>query len=336
MILVRTPFRLSLGGGSTDLPAYYQEYGGFIFAVTINLYMYLGVNRPPTDNKIRLKYSESEEVDNLMQLKHNLARAALQRTGIVKQVEICSMADVNGGTGLGSSASYLVSLLNALHALKGENISRWQLAEEAFEIATEDLGLPDGKQDFYLAAFGNFCVLDIGKDGKVTVLPARISRATQEEFEKKTLLFNTNIRRSSVEVLKEQQDDVKAKKSDKIEMKHKTKEIGKQILAAFESGDLDSFGRMMDEHWNLKKNMSNRMSNSDIDNIYEEAKKLGVLGGKIIGAGGGGFFLTYCQDGSQTAVRDFFSSKGFLEVPYRVDASGTQILTNRSRLINTI
>jgi len=187
-----------------------------------------------------------------------------------------------------------------------------------------------------LAAFGNFCVLDIAKDGRVTVLPAKITRATQEEFEKKTLLFNTNIRRSSVDVLKEQQDDVRAKKIDKIEMKHKTKEIGKQILTAFESGDLDSFGRLMDEHWNLKKNMSDRISNSEIDKMYEEAKKIGVIGGKIIGAGGGGFFLAYCKDGSQTAVRNYFTSKGFLEVPYRVDSSGTQILSNRSRLTNTI
>ncbi len=220
--------------------------------------------------------------------------------------------------------------------MKGENISRWQLAEEAFEIATEDLGLPDGKQDFYLAAFGNFCVLDISKDGKVTVLPAKITRATQEEFEKKTLLFNTNVRRSSVDILKEQQNDVRANKIDKIEMKHKTKEIGKRILTAFESGDLDSFGRLMDEHWNLKRGMSNKMSSEGMDEIYEKAKKLGVLGGKIIGAGGGGFFLVYCQDGSQTAVRNLFTGQGFLEVPYRVDSSGTQVLTNRSRLNNTI
>jgi len=336
MILVRTPFRLSLGGGSTDLPAYYQEHGGFIFAVTINLYMYLGLNRPPTDELIRLKYSESEEVEKIIDLKHNLARAALQRTGIAKQIEISSMADVSGGTGLGSSASYLVSILNGLHALKGENVSRWQLAEEAFEIATEDLGLPDGKQDFYLAAFGNFCVLDIAKNGEVTVLPAKITRATQEEFEKKTLLFNTNISRSSVNVLKEQQDDLRANKINKVDLKHKTKEIGEKILTAFESGDLDSFGRLMDEHWNLKRQMSNKMSTDGIDEVYLEAKKLGVLGGKIIGAGGGGFFLVYCTDGSQTAVRELFKQKGFNEIDYKVDSSGTQVIVNKSRLTNTI
>lgn len=336
MIVTRTPFRISLGGGSTDLPAYYEQYGGFIFAVTINLYMYLGLNRPPTDNLIRLKYSDSEEVENLMDLKHNLARAALQRTGIVKQVEISSMADVISGTGLGSSASYLVGLLNGLHILKGENVSRWQLAEEAFEIATEDLGLPDGKQDFYLAAFGNFCVLDIAPNGKVTVVPAKISRAIQEEFEKKTLLFNTNIRRSSVDVLKEQQYDLRANKIDKVELKHKTKETGKKILSAFESGDLDSFGRLMDEHWNLKRGMSAKMSNTNIDEIYEKAKKLGVLGGKLIGAGGGGFFLVYCQDGAQTAVRALFAENGYNEIAYRVDSSGTQVMINRHRHTNTI
>jgi D-glycero-alpha-D-manno-heptose-7-phosphate kinase len=336
MILTRTPFRLCLGGGSTDLPAYYEQYGGFIFAVTINLYMYLGVNRPPTDEMIRLHYSESENVSNIMDLKHNLARAALQRTGIVKQIEIASMADVGGGTGLGSSASYLIGLLNSLHTLKGENVSRLQLAEEAFEIATEDLGLPDGKQDFYLAAFGNFCVLDIAKDGRVSLLPAKITRATQEEFERNTLLFNTNVRRSSVDVLQEQQDDIKSNKMDKIEMKHKTKEIGKKVLDSFERGDLDSFGRLMDEHWNLKRQMSNRMSNSDFDEIYEQAKKLGVLGGKIIGAGGGGFFLVYCQDGSQSAVRELFERNNFKEVNYKVDSSGAQVLVNRSRMTNTI
>src|SRR3989338_3478695 len=147
MILTRTPFRLPLGGGSTDLPAYYEKHGGFIFAVSINLYMYVGVNRPPVDDLIRLKYRESEEVENINDIKHILAKAALKRTGIGKMIEISSKADVSDGTGMGSSASYLVGLLSALHALKGENMSRRHLAEEAFNIATHDLELPDGKQD---------------------------------------------------------------------------------------------------------------------------------------------------------------------------------------------
>src|SRR3989344_8693582 len=182
IIFSRTPFRIPLGGGSTDLAAYFEKHGGFIFGVTVNLYMYLGINRPPGDDLIRLKYRESEEVEQLSELKHKLAKAALARTGVTNMIEISSMADVSDGTGLGSSGSYLVGLLNSLHTLKGEKITRCQLAEEAFLIAPEDAGLPDGKQDFYLASFGNFCVLDIAQDGTVTVRNANISRATQRDF----------------------------------------------------------------------------------------------------------------------------------------------------------
>ena len=336
MIFTRTPFRLPLGGGSTDLPAYYEKHGGFIFSVAINLYMYLGLNRPPGDDLIRLKYRDSEEVERLTDLKHNIARAALQRTGIAKMVEISSMADVSDGTGLGSSASYLVGLLNALHALKGENTSRQHLAEEAFVIAPEDLGLPDGKQDFYLAAFGNFCVLNIHQNGKVDVSPAHISRATQQEFEKRNLLFYTGVRRSSVDILKEQQTNIRENKIDAIELKHQIKRIGYDILSTFETGNLDRFGELLDEHWQLKRQMSQKMSNDLFDNIYEQVKHSGALGGKIVGAGGGGFFLVYCQDGSQTGVRKVFAEAGMREIEYRVDAGGTQVLLNRHRSLNTI
>ncbi|MBU1180096.1 galactokinase [Patescibacteria group bacterium] len=336
MILTRTPFRLPLGGGSTDLPAYYEKYGGFIFSVTINLYMYIGLNRPPIDDLIRLKYRESEEAEHLKDLKHNLARTALQRTGIAKMVEIASMADIPDGTGLGSSSSYLVGLLNALHALKGENVSRRQLAEEAFEIATEDLGLPDGKQDFYLAAFGNFCVLNIATDGTVVVSNANISRATQECFEKRALLFYTGIRRSSIDILQEQQTGVRENKIDAVELKHETRRIGQEILSAFENDDLDKFGHLLDRHWEVKKKMSSKMSNDVFDEIYQKAKSSGALGGKITGAGGGGFFLVYCREGSQTAVRNIFEEYNYKEVPFRVDSAGTQVLLNRARSINTI
>ncbi|OGH69729.1 MAG: hypothetical protein A2754_03615 [Candidatus Magasanikbacteria bacterium RIFCSPHIGHO2_01_FULL_47_8] len=336
MILTRTPFRLPLGGGSTDLPGYYEKHGGFIFSVTINLYMYIGLNRPPADDLIRLKYRDSEEVEKIADLKHNIARAALQRTGVAKMVEISSMADVSDGTGLGSSASYLVGLLNALHILKGENISRRQLAEEAFEIATEDLGLPDGKQDFYLAAFGNFCILDIAQDGSVMVSPAKVSRGTQQEFEKRTLLFYTGLRRSSVDILQEQQVKLKASDFDALTLKHEIKRIGQEILRSMEANDLDKFGRLMDEHWQVKRRMSQKMSNDSFDELYDKVKSVGVLGGKIVGAGGGGFFLVYCQDGSQTAVRKIFADYSMREIDYRVDAGGTQVILHRPRSLNTI
>ena len=336
MILTRTPFRISLGGGSTDLPAYYSQHGGFIFCVTVNLYMYIMINRPPIDDLIRLKYRHSEEVDRIQDVQHELIRGALQRTGIGKMIEISSLADVPDGTGLGSSGSYLVGLLNALHALKGENISRRQLAEEAFEIAAEDLGKPDGKQDFYAAAFGNFSVLDIAEDGRVTVHNAHVSRATQQEFEQKTLLFYTGVRRESADLLQTQQDSLKQHDERAITLKHQTKAIGKQILEAFERGQLDRFGELMDEHWRLKRQMSGGMSNEQFDAIYDSIKRQGALGGKIIGAGGGGFFLVYCREGAQTGVRQVFSEHNMREINWRVDAAGTQVLVSRPRDTNTI
>lgn len=336
MIITRTPFRLPLGGGSTDLPAYYEKYGGFIFAVSINLYMYLGINRPPIDDLIRLKYRESEEVEHVKDLKHNLARGALLRTGVSKMIEITSMADVTDGTGLGSSASYLVGLLNALHSLEDDNVSRRQLAEEAFEIAVLDLGLPDGKQDFYAAAFGNFCVLEIAPDGVVKVFSANITRATQQEFERRTLLFYTGVRRSSVDLLQVQQTSIRNQQENAITLKHHTKEIGRNILTAFEQGKLDNFGALMHTHWELKRQMSSQMSNPLFDAVYTEARRAGVLGGKIVGAGGGGFFLVYCDAGSQDAVRSVFAKHSMREVKYQVDGSGTQIIVNSPRPHNTI
>ncbi len=331
MILTRTPFRLPLGGGSTDLPAYFEKHGGFIFAVAINLYMYIGVNRPPVDDLIRLKYRDSEEVFSINDLKHSIAKAALKRTGIDRMVEISSKADVSDGTGMGSSASYLIGLLNALHTIKGENISRRHLAEEAYEIATHDLGLPDGKQDFYLASFGNFCVLDIARNGSVTVSNANISKAVQTEFEKRTLLFYTGVRRSSTELLKDQEKKLRNNKKDAVELKHETKRIGKTILDVFESGRLNEFGRLLDEHWKLKRKMSAKMSTDKFDALYEKAKKAGVLGGKIVGAGGGGFFMVFCKDGKQNAVRKVFKKEGMREVSFSVDSAGTQVLVNKPR-----
>lgn len=331
MILTRTPFRLPLGGGSTDLPAYYEKHGGFIFAASINLYMYVGINRPPVDDLIRLKYRESEEVEKVSDLKHKVAKAALKRTGIDKMIEISSKADVSDGTGMGSSASYAVGLLNALHTLKGENVSRRHLAEEAFDITTSDSGLPDGKQDFYLASFGNFCVLDIAPSGAVTVSNANISKSVQDDFERRALLFYTGIRRSSEDILREQQNAVKTNEQNAVELKHQTKRIGQNILNVFEAGRLDDFGCLMDEHWQLKKKMSAKMSNELFDEIYEEAKKAGALGGKIIGAGGGGFFLIYCREGTQPAVRQVFSKYGLREISYSIDSAGTQVLVNKPR-----
>ncbi len=335
MIITRTPFRIPLGGGSTDLRAYYEKHGGFIFSVTVNLYMYVGINRPPIDDLIRLKYHDNETVASPHELKNRLAKAALLRTGFDRMIEISSKADVPNGTGLGSSGTYLVGLLNALHSLKGENISRRQLAEEAYEI-TSELGLPDGMQDPYAVSFGNFSAFTIGVDGKVVVENVDVSRKTQECFEKQTLFFYTGVTRSSEELLREQQQKIKRGEKKALELKHQIKEIGQKIHNAFKTNNLDTFGHLMDEHWNFKKSMSNKMSNSAFDEVYKKAKKAGALGGKILGAGGGGFFLMYAMEGSEDKVRKVFEKYKMREVPIRVDSGGTQILVNRPRFNNTI
>lgn len=335
MIITRTPFRIPLGGGSTDLKTYYERHGGFIFSVTINLYMYIGLNRPPIDDLIRLKYYDNETVANIQDLKHRLARAALLRTGIDRMTEISSGADVPNGTGLGSSGTYLVGLLNALHSLKGENVSRRRLAEEACEI-TDELGLPDGKQDPYAVSFGNFSSFEIGTDGKVAVHNVDVDRKTQERFEKQTLLFYTGKTRSSEDLLKEQHKKIKSGEESALELKHQIKRIGQEIRKSFETDNLDAFGHLMDEHWNLKKSMSNMMSNELFDEVYAKTKKAGALGGKILGAGGGGFFLIYCPEGAENSVRLVFDKYKMREIPIRVDSSGTQILINRPRANNTI
>lgn len=313
------------------MPAYYQEHGGFIFTVAINLYMYVSINRPPVDDLIRLKYKDSEEVPHVTQLKHNIARAALQRMGIGRSIEITSTADIPAGTGLGSSASYLVGLLNGLHALKGENVSPQELAEEAFNIAVKDLGLPDGKQDFYAAAFGDFCVLEIDKDGKVTVTKPVIDQATRDLFERRVLLFYSGTRRSSEGILSEQQSGIRAGSESMIFLKHETKRIGREILSAFEMGDVDLYGNLLHSHWETKKQMAANMSSPLFDALYERARRKGAMGGKIVGAGGGGFFMVCCEEGAQDMVREIYRDANFRDVPFKVDAVGSQVLLNCDR-----
>lgn len=334
--MTRTPFRLQLGGGSTDLPAYYKAHGGFIFSVAINLYLYVAVNRPPVDDLIRLKYKDSEEVSHVYELKHRIARAALERLGVGKMVEIASLADVPAGTGLGSSGGYLVGFLNALHTLKGENISPENLAEEAFDIAHNDLNLPDGKQDFYATAMGDFCALEISPDGKVETKRPNISQSTRDLFEKRLLLFYSGIKRMSEDILNEQQLSVREGNETVIELKHETKRIGREILSAFENGNLDQYGKLLHEHWELKKRMANGMTSPLFDALYKDSRKNGALGGKIVGAGGGGFFMVFCEDGAQAKIKNIYQEAGFREVSFKIDTTGTQVVLNHHRSRNTL
>jgi D-glycero-alpha-D-manno-heptose-7-phosphate kinase len=327
MIITRTPFRVTLGGGGTDLPSYYSKYGGFIFAATINKYMFINLNRPIVDDLVRVKYSKSETVYHRDELQHDLVKEALRMMGIEKGLEIISMADVPAGTGLGSSSCYAVGLLKGLHTMKREYISLQDLAEEACELEINRLGKPIGKQDQYMAAFGGLTVLEINKDGTVHVSSARVSESTIDDLNRNLLMFYTKTSRSADYILAEQSAGVKEDKINVVESMHYIKELGYKILDSVESGNVTDIGLMFDRHWQFKKKISKRMSNGHLDRVYEIARENGALGGKISGAGGGGFFLFYVEE-NLSRFREKMKTFGLREMRYRFDFEGTKVLVN--------
>ena len=328
MILSRAPFRISLGGGGTDLPSYYSRHGGFILSAAINKYLYVYVNRPSADNFIRVKYSKYEQVHSADEVQHDLVRPTLKLLGLNGALEIASMADVPDGTGLGSSGAYLVALLTALHELKRERMPTQALAEQACHIEMNLAGHPVGKHDHYLSAFGGLTCLDIAKDGKVTGTPLNVSLTTAEELRSSLLLFYTGITRRSRDILEEQKRDSEQAKKGVIASLHRTKELGYQIKEALEKGNLDDFGKLLDRHWQNKKRRSGKITDPKIDRWYETAKKNGALGGKIMGAGGGGFFMFYCPKKRKARLRAQLAEAGLREMPYDFDFDGSKIVAN--------
>lgn len=327
MIITRTPFRLPLGGGGTDLPAYYSQFGGFILAAAINKYMYISLNRPIVDNLIRVKYSLSETVSHLDELKHDIAREALRMMGIENSIEIVSMADVPAGTGLGSSSCYAVGLLNALHSLQRNYVSLHELAEEACELEINRLKKPIGKQDQYIATFGGLRVMEIDREGHVNIRLLHLDHATIDELNRNLLLFFTGVMRPADHILSSQSALAKQGDQQVLESLHYIKELGYQALEALESGNLTELGLIFDRHWNYKKKMHPEITSPHFDNIYEIAKKNGAIGGKLVGAGGGGFFLFYVEE-KHRKLRGAMASLGLKEMRYRFDWEGTKILVN--------
>jgi D-glycero-alpha-D-manno-heptose-7-phosphate kinase len=327
MIITRTPFRITLGGGGTDLPAYYAKYGGFIFAAGINRYMFINLNRPVVDDLIRIKYTKSETVERLDQVQHEIARAAMGMTGIKNALEIVSMADVPAGTGLGSSSCYAVGLLNALHTLNRDYVSLRDLAEEACRLEIDILKKPIGKQDQYMAAFGGLTVLNIDKDGRVDVKKANVSQETADDLNNNLLMFYTNTQRDANHILAELNTGAASDRKNVVESMHYIKEIGHKVLAAVESGNITDVGLLFDKHWEYKKKISAKMSNPRFDEIYAVAKQNGALGGKISGAGGGGFFVFYVEK-NHSRFRQTMKTIGLREMRYRFDVEGTKVLVN--------
>ncbi|HUP45461.1 MAG TPA: galactokinase [Thermoanaerobaculia bacterium] len=330
MIITRTPFRVTLGGGGTDLPSYYSQHGGFILAMGLDKYMYVAVNRPIVGHKIRLHYSQSEVVDHVSQLRHELAREALAAHGIEDTFEVASIADLPAGTGLGSSSCYLVGLLNALHHDRRDYVSLQKLAEEACHIELDVLKEGIGKQDQYMAAFGGLTALEIGNDGKVRVRPLRPSSSDVAELVAHTHIYYTGAHREAREVLADQNAAMQKKEggdySRVSESLHRIKELGYRILDAIETNNFDKWGQLLHEHWTHKKKMSSKISLSAVDEIYEDVRsRFGVLGGKIIGAGGGGFVMFYCP-ANHAQLERFMAERGMPRMHYTIEPEGTKVV----------
>lgn len=325
MIITRTPFRLTLGGGGTDLPSFYREHGGFILAAAIDKYMFLNVNTPIVDDKIRVRYTNSEMVDHVDGVQHTLAREAMRYVGIAKGLEIVSIADIPSGTGLGSSSSYLVGLLNALHTLLQDQATPQKLAEEACEIELEVLKKPIGKQDQYMAAFGGLTALDIEPDGQVSVTRLDLDMDLLESLEQNILMFYTNEVRDATVILKKQDQATRTKDPTVVCSLREIKDIGLEIRDSISSGNLRRFGELLDVHWQSKKRLSEGISNPQIDAWYEHAKQNGAIGGKISGAGGGGFLMLYCEE-KKARLREAMREAGLRELKFRLDFEGSKVV----------
>jgi D-glycero-alpha-D-manno-heptose-7-phosphate kinase len=325
MIITRSPLRISLGGGGTDLPSYYREHGGFLIAAAIDKYVYINVHRRFVEGFL-LKYSNLEEVATIDEIKHPIIREALKLVDIrERDLEITSMADIPAGTGLGSSGSFTTALLKAFHALKKNLVHPAELAEQACCIELEKLGEPIGKQDQYIAAYGGITCFRFMPDGRVEAAPLKISEETLFNLEDNLLLFFTGYARSASAILKEQDDKTRQSDTAMMNNLHFVKELGRQSEKALEAGDLEEFARLMDVHWQRKKERSKEMSNADINAWYGCAMANGALGGKVIGAGGGGFLMFYAGD--KVKLRHAMREKGLAEVRFRFDFEGTRTLS---------
>ncbi|MDR1510783.1 MAG: GHMP kinase [Synergistaceae bacterium] len=324
MIITRSPLRISLGGGGTDLPSYYERYEGFLIAAAIDKYVYVSVMRPFTEG-IFLKYSRMENVKNVKDIEHPIIREALAMQELkTPQIEITTLADIPSGTGLGSSGSFTAALIRALYAHRKKHILSADLAEMACHIEIDRLGQPVGKQDQYIAAYGGLTAFTFHRDGAVTSEPLKIPIETVFNLEDSLLLFFTGFSRSAGEILKDQDWRSRENDSEMLENLHFIKDLGYRSRDALERGDLDRFGELMDEHWRRKKKRSSGMSNTRIDDWYSIAMKNGAIGGKLVGAGGGGFLMFLARDAVK--LRGAMREAGLDEVRFRFDYEGTKVL----------
>ena len=322
MIIIRSPLRVSLGGGGTDLPSYYRKHEGFLIAAAIDKYVYVTVMRPFTSG-IYLKYSKLESVETVAEVKHPLIRESLSMLDLkTPQIEITTLADIPSGTGLGSSGSFTTALLKALYAHHRKMLLPQELAEMACHIEIDRLGESVGKQDQYIAAYGGLTCFTFHKDDSVSAAPLGMNFDKMYELEDRLLLFFTGFSRSASDILKDQ--DVKSRQNaaEMLANLHYVKEMGYRSREALEAGRLDDFGKIMHEHWEHKKRRSQGMSNPKIDEWYEVAMQNGAIGGKLVGAGGGGFLMFMADD--VNALRQAMREQGLDEVRFKFDFDGSK------------
>ena len=322
MLITRTPLRISIGGGGTDLPSYYQKFGGFVISAAINRYVYVSINRTFTDDYF-LKYSALERVRSVDEIQHPIIRQALKAHPVGPGIEVVSMADIPSGTGLGSSGTFTVGLLRALHAFRLQHVSAEAVAEEACRIEIEELNRPVGKQDQYIAAHGGLACFEFTAGG-VRVEPLRIPTAALQDLEEHLLMFFTGYSRDADQVLLEQKEQSVKGQSSMIDNLHFVKELGFSIKAALEAGDTVKFGKLMHEHWLHKTKRSSKMSNERINRWYQVGMDSGAVGGKLVGAGGGGFLLFYAAD--RLSLRQAMTREGLTEVRFTFDHDGSVVI----------
>lgn len=334
MLIVRSPVRISFGGGGTDLPVYYEKYGGSILSTSINKYFYTILSRRDDDH-IQIISSDLRAIENWSNLaymvvkgtKLELPLAVLQSLQQHVAVNLFLASEIPPGTGLGSSATVCVNLLKALTTYLHIKMSKYELAEKAFEIARHVLGKPVGKQDEYASAFGGLNFIRIETDGKTLVEPVNVVRDARRELNQNLMLFFTGTARDSGAILREQEKSSEHE-GRAVTALHEIRSLAEKMRKALVSGDLNKFGQLLDDAWQAKKRVSNKISNTGIDELYELAKSKGALGGKITGAGGGGFMLLYCEKPRQQGIRDAFMVRDIPEMRFECESEGAQVIVN--------
>lgn len=319
MIITRTPLRISIGGGGTDLPSYYRQYGGALISCAIDKHVFIGINKTFSSG-YQVKYSKFEHVETIAEIHHPIVREALRLHDIPPGLEIISLADIPAGTGLGSSGSFTVGLVRALYALQRRHVTAEDVAREACRIEIDLLGQAIGKQDQYIASFGGLTYFEFLPDDSVTVSHLAVSSQTMSDLEENLLLFFTGYSRSASEILEDQVSRTATGDTAMIDSLHAVKDLGLRIKDALEGGDTEKFARLMHEHWETKRRRSGNISNSHIDRYYAVGRDAGAIGGKMVGAGGGGFLMFYTRD--RTQLRAAMAKEGLTEVPFRFDYDG--------------